>query len=210
VRAPARLRGRDGFTLLEVLIAFAILSIAIVSLIELTSQGLRLLRVSGDHQQAVQLADRIAMETQVVAEDVQAEAVLIDAGQDGNFLWERRIARLPLPEPLESRATIPGREVAGLYTVSVAVRWGRNQMVEVATLRAPVQVSNEAEAAAPESQTQGEQPGTGQPGRQSGGRGPGEAGGQPGGRSSGSSSPSGAGRSGPGASGSTGGLRSIR
>ena len=38
-----------GFTLLEVLIAFTILAVGVVSLIELTSQGLRLLRVSGDH-----------------------------------------------------------------------------------------------------------------------------------------------------------------
>src|SRR5262249_2701194 len=43
--ARSPLAGRDGFTLLEVLIAFAILSVAIVSLIQLTSQGLRLLKV---------------------------------------------------------------------------------------------------------------------------------------------------------------------
>src|SRR5262249_46488475 len=41
-----------GFTLLEVLVAFAILAVAIVSLIELSAQGLRLLKVSGDHQRA--------------------------------------------------------------------------------------------------------------------------------------------------------------
>jgi uncharacterized protein (TIGR02598 family) len=64
--ARGPLGDRGGFTLLEVLIAFTILAIGVVSLIELTSQGLRLLRVSGDHQEAVQIADRIARDTQVI------------------------------------------------------------------------------------------------------------------------------------------------
>ena len=38
-------RGNGGFTLLEVLVAMVILSVAVVTLIQLSSQGLRLLRV---------------------------------------------------------------------------------------------------------------------------------------------------------------------
>jgi general secretion pathway protein I len=209
VTARARLSGGDGFTLLEVLIAFAILSIAVVSLIELTSQGLRLLKFSGDHQLAIQLADRLAMETQVVPEDVKADAALVDAGEDGHFLWERRITRLPLPDEIESRATIPGREVPGLYTVSVAVRWGRNQMIEVATLRAPVEISTEAESTAPDAQGQPDQPPSARPG-QPGGRGAGQPGLQGGGRSPGPSATPGSSRQSPGGSGSSGGLRSTR
>jgi prepilin-type N-terminal cleavage/methylation domain-containing protein len=167
----ARRCGQDGFTLLEVLIAFAILSIAIVSLIELTSQGLRLLKLSGDHQEAVQLADRIAMDTQVNPDDIKPDTPMVDNGEEGNFSWERRIARLQLPDEIEARATIPGREVPGLYAVSVAVTWGRNQKVEVDTLRAPSppppatgQTSTQAQ---PTGQPQGQQPqGQQPPGRQ--------------------------------------------
>jgi len=156
--ARARLSGGDGFTLLEVLIAFAILAVAIVSLIELTAQGLRLLKLSGDHQQAVQLADRLAMDTQVNADDVKPDTPLVDSGEEGNFSWERRIARLPLPDEIEARATIPGKEVPGLYTVSVAVRWGQRQIVEVATLRAPG-LSTTASTTAPTApDTQGQSP----------------------------------------------------
>jgi len=135
--ARSPLAGRDGFTLLEVLIAFAILSVAIVSLIQLTSQGLRLLKVSGDHQQAVQLADRIAMDTQVNPDDVKPDTPVIDNGDEGGFSWERRIARIALPPDIEARATTPGQEAPGLYSVLVSVHWGNNHAVQVATLRAP-------------------------------------------------------------------------
>jgi general secretion pathway protein I len=127
---------RSGFTLLEVLIAFAILAVGVVSLIQLTSQGLRLLRVSGDHQQAVQIADRLTRDTQVKAEDETTEPI-VETGEEGGFTWERRVTRVALPEELEPKTPVPGKEVPGLYAVAVAVRWGHNHMVEVATLRAP-------------------------------------------------------------------------
>lgn len=144
--------GQAGFTLLEVLVAFAILSIAIVTLIELSSQGLRLLKLSGDHQEAVQLADRIARETQIESDDTKTDS--LDSGEEGNFTWERRIARLPLPEEFEPKTAAPGKELPGLYTVSVAVHWGRSQTVEVATLRAPAAAATPAAQTPPGTQDQ--------------------------------------------------------
>lgn len=129
--------GQGGFTLLEVLIAFAILSVAIVTLIQLTSQGIRLLKVSGDHQQAVQLADRLARDSQVNPDDVQNGSTLVETGDEGDFTWERRTARVELPEEIDPKTPAPGKELPGLYSVAVAVRWGQNHLVEVATLRAP-------------------------------------------------------------------------
>src|SRR5215831_8987724 len=105
--AGSPFRDRGGFTLLEVLIAFAILAVAVVSLIQLTSQGLRLLKVSGDHQQAVQLADRLARDTEVNPDDVKSDPV-VDTGEEGNFTWERRIVRLALPEEFEPKDPAPG------------------------------------------------------------------------------------------------------
>ena len=55
-------RQNAGFTLLEVLVAFAILSVAVVAVIQGFAQGLRLLKVAGDHQRAVLLADQKARE----------------------------------------------------------------------------------------------------------------------------------------------------
>jgi type II secretion system protein I len=117
-----------GFTLLEVLVAMAILSLAIVTLMQLSSQGLRLLRLSEDYQQAVLLADRIARDTDVTEERA-------DAGQEGPFRWERRIALVTVPEELASGAGPRPH----LYALSIAVRWGSSRTLELASLRtAPV------------------------------------------------------------------------
>lgn len=114
-----------GFTLLEVLVALTILGIAIVALMQLSSQGLRLLHLSDDYQQAVIVADRIARATDALAEGV-------DAGQEGRFHWERRITVVPVPEELTPGAGPPLR----LYALSVGVRWGRDHTLELASLRA--------------------------------------------------------------------------
>ncbi len=114
-----------GFTLLEVLVALTILGLAIVTLMQLSSQGLRLLRISDDYQQAVIVADRIVRRTDVLQEGV-------DAGREGLFQWERRIAIVPLPAELTPGAGPQPR----LYTLSVAVRWGNNRTLELASLRA--------------------------------------------------------------------------
>jgi len=115
---------RGGFTLLEVLVALVILSLAVVSLIQLSAQGLRLVKLSGDHQEATRLADRIARGTEVRGEGV-------DGGQEGPFTWERRIALVPVPKELSTTAG-PAPQ---LYSLFVNVRWGGGRSVELATLR---------------------------------------------------------------------------
>ena len=66
-----------------------ILGLAIVTLMQLSSQGLRLLRLSGDYQQAVLVADRLVRTVEVPHEGVEA-------GQEGPFQWERRVALVPM------------------------------------------------------------------------------------------------------------------
>ena len=113
-----------GFTLLEVLVALTILGVAIVAFMQLSSQGLRLLHLSDDYQQAVVVADRVARAADVVEEGV-------DAGQEGPFQWQRRVSLVPVPEELTPGA---GPQLR-LYALSVAVRWGRNRTLELASLR---------------------------------------------------------------------------
>ena len=61
-----------GFTLLEVLVALTILAVAVVTLIQLSSQSLRVVKISDDYQQAAQLADRMAMESRPTEEGVES------------------------------------------------------------------------------------------------------------------------------------------
>src|ERR1700730_3942837 len=118
-------RHHAGFTLLEVLIAMVILSVAVVALIQTASQGLRLLKASSDHQEAVALGDRL-----VRAGDSPIEGT--DSGQEGPFTWERRVRVMAVPEEL-SPLSGPAPQVVAL---SVAIRWGNGRVLEVATLRA--------------------------------------------------------------------------
>ena len=128
--SPARGgRGRaSGFTLLEVLVALTILAVAIVAFMQLSSQGLRLLHLSDDYQQALIVADRVARATDVIEEGA-------DAGQEGRFQWERRVTLVPVREELTPGAGPPLR----LYALSVAVRWGGSRTLELASLRTVTQ-----------------------------------------------------------------------
>ena len=101
-----------------------ILSVAIVTFIQLASQGLRLLRLSGEHQEAVMLADRLAR-----AADASRESV--DTGHEGPYEWERRTRLVVVPLDL----TPAGGDAPRLLALSVAVKWGNGRSVEVSTLR---------------------------------------------------------------------------
>lgn len=122
-----------GFTLLEVLVALAILGLAVVASIQGFAQGLRLLRVAAEHQEATLLADRKLRE-------VVAPAAGHDSGIEGRFTWERTTAAVALPDG-EATGAWP------LYAVTVRVAWGATRAVELATLRLappPPPADNEA------------------------------------------------------------------
>jgi prepilin-type N-terminal cleavage/methylation domain-containing protein len=113
-----------GFSLMEVLVATLILSLGIVTLVQLASQGLRLLKVSDDQQQAALLADRLLRAPEPAAEGVQS-------GQEGAMTWERRVDRREAPEALLP----PGGPSPELRALTVTVRWGAGRSLEAASLR---------------------------------------------------------------------------
>ena len=113
-----------GFTLLEVLVAFAILSIAVVAAIQGFAGGLRLLRLSGEHQEAMLLADQKAREVLAPAEEREE-------GTEGHYKWTRTVTLVPAPDLMRTRATEPWR----VYHIAVQVSWGDTRHVDLATLR---------------------------------------------------------------------------
>ena len=127
-----------GFTLLEVLVALAILSLAVVASIQGFAQGLRLLKLSGDHQQAMLLADQKVRESVVPSEGREE-------GTEGPFRWERTTKVLEAPD-LAANGAVPLWHV---YEIDVRVNWDTRRQVEVRTLRTtPVSAELAAAAAA--------------------------------------------------------------
>jgi general secretion pathway protein I len=120
-----------GFTLLEVLVALAILGVAVVAVIQGFAQGLRLLKVSGDHQQAMLLADIKLRE--ITEEELRKDAgpVEREADVDGPFRWERTATLVETPELRP--ATGPPRW--RVYQLAVRVTWDERRQVELVTLR---------------------------------------------------------------------------
>jgi general secretion pathway protein I len=122
---------QGGFTLVEVLVAFAILSLTVVVAVQGFAQGLRLLKLSGDHQRAILIADQKAREIVTPKEGHEN-------GAEGDFAWSRTIKELPAPE----METLPG--VASttrnarwhFFEIDVQVAWGEGKRtVGVTTLR---------------------------------------------------------------------------
>jgi general secretion pathway protein I len=116
---------QGGFTLVEVLVAFAVLSLTVIVAVQGFAQGLRLLKLSGDHQRAILIADQKAREV-IVPREGREE------GAEGAYAWARTIRPLPAPE-LE----VPNRAARWhVYQVDVQVAWdSARRTVGVTTLR---------------------------------------------------------------------------
>lgn len=130
-----RCSAQKGFTLLEVLIAFAILSVAVVAVIQGFAQGLRLLKVAGDHQQAVLLADQKTRELVIPVEGR-------DQGKEGNFDWERIVTVVQAPDLTRTAATAKWR----VYQIDVKVSWGDKRGVEIVSLRTSAETPTTGQA----------------------------------------------------------------
>lgn len=104
-----------GFTLLEVLVAFAIAAAALTALTQGALGGLQAVRVSGHVQEAVSRARSRLATLDRGAPLTPGER---DGDDGGGFRWRQRVA--PLGDPLPAAR---GEARPVLYEVSVGVSW---------------------------------------------------------------------------------------
>lgn len=106
-----------GFTLMEVVVALAVLGVGLVVIIELFSGGLRVGRVSGEYTRAVDYA-RVKMEGIALAREVKEG---MEEGEfDRNYRWHlevKRVDLLPGEQPVD--ITLP----VDLYQIKLQVIW---------------------------------------------------------------------------------------
>jgi len=108
---------KKGFTLIEVVVAMAILGVGIAVIIELFSGGLRLVRTSGEYTQAVNYG-RVKMEEMTVKPTLNEGT---EEGEfDGIYRWQVDVKRMDLlPAKIETDFKPP----VELYQVKIHVLW---------------------------------------------------------------------------------------
>lgn len=119
---------QHGFSLLEVLVAFAILALAVATILSLFASGLRNTAVAADYARALTLAESQLAILQ------GSEAVRLVSGDSegsaGGFNWHSRISSY------EEAGSDTYR--TRLYRIDVSVNWGEGahqRSVQLSTLR---------------------------------------------------------------------------
>lgn len=120
--------GQRGFSLLEVLVAFAILALAVGTILSLFATGLRNTAAASDYARAITLAESQLAYYQGI--DPQQLDSSDSNGVAEGFTWHSQVT------PYSDVATTG--EPARLYRIEVAVSWkgdGKNRTVQLSTLR---------------------------------------------------------------------------
>jgi general secretion pathway protein I len=121
---------RAGFTLLEVLVAMAIVGLGVVTLLEIFSLGLRLGAKSSVETESMAYG-RLVMDAVLARRNLEAGA------DQGNFQargrWQLRIQ--PLHEPERTLSLGADWELREVSVVMRLMEGGRERQVELKTLR---------------------------------------------------------------------------
>lgn len=124
--------GSEGFSLLEVLVATAIMGLVLVVLLQILTAALRAQEASWNHTQALLVAEKVLQENC----EINTLKVGTYRGQDGRYDYVVRITpQYELAQPLADK-----RVLCSLIQVSLTWRErGRTKTLELQTIRTVAQ-----------------------------------------------------------------------
>src|SRR5688572_11481210 len=115
------MKRQRGYTLLEVIVAFALLALALTLLLGILSGAARQVRGSSDAARAALYAQSLL--AQVGTGEVIAPGQRDGEFEDGRYRWQLRIAPWRDASIAAARQQVDPN-AAGLFEVTLAVQWG--------------------------------------------------------------------------------------
>ena len=111
---------QQGFSLLEILMAFSILALSLGILLNIFSGGVKTAMVSEDYTAAVQIAESLMAKagTEIPLKDHQSSG-----NENKKYFWQLTIS----PYFLSSENVDPKNAPAELYKVQATVTWGDSE-----------------------------------------------------------------------------------
>jgi general secretion pathway protein I len=120
--------GRSGFTLIEVVVAMAILGISLVLVIELFSGGLRLGRASEEYTQASHYA-QVKLEEIALTRQIEEGS---DEGQfDSAYRWQMEVKKV---EILHLESGTDYTPPADFFQIRLRIIWKSGRQEKTATI----------------------------------------------------------------------------
>jgi prepilin-type N-terminal cleavage/methylation domain-containing protein len=128
--APSR--GSEGFSLLEVLVATAIMGLVLVVLLQVMTAALRAQEASWGNTQAVLVAEKILQENC----EINTLAAGAYQGQDGRYAYQVRVTpQYELSDPITGKQII----CSVLQVTLTWKEWGRSKTLAIQTARSAFQ-----------------------------------------------------------------------
>jgi general secretion pathway protein I len=128
----SKLTRQQGFSLLEILIAFSILALSLGILLKIFSGGVNTAVVAEDYTIAVQIAESLIAKTgsEIPLKDHQS-----NGDENEKYHWSLAIS----PFSLDGEGIEPKNSAAELYKVNATVNWGdgagEERQIKLTTLK---------------------------------------------------------------------------
>jgi general secretion pathway protein I len=132
LKIPTQVNKQQGFSLLEILIAFSILALSLGILLKIFAAGVNTAVVAEDYTAAVQIAESLMAKTGV---EIPLKPNQSSGLENGKYHWLVEVSPFAFnPENVDPSA-IP----AEMFKVKVIVSWGddsaNDRLVELTTLK---------------------------------------------------------------------------